>query len=91
MVLRIWETARKSRAEPGRESWSGILRGCHTFVKGQGTSQDLIVAFGSRPTRELRAMADASTALLASALLSSLTVVLEVGGMGPVTHQETDQ
>lgn len=56
------------------------------FLKGQGTSQDRIIAFGSCSTHELRAVA----ALLAIALLSSLTVVLKVGGMGPVTHQETD-
>lgn len=34
-------------------------------------------------------MADVSAALLAIALLSSLTRVLKVGGMGPITHQET--
>lgn len=57
------------------------------FVKGQGTSQDLIIAPGSHTTHELKAAPDASAALLATALLSSL----KVGGMGPVTHQETDQ
>lgn len=61
------------------------------LLKGKGTSQDLIDAFGNRSTCELRAVADAYAALLATALLSSLTVVLKVGGMGLVTYQEADR
>lgn len=105
-MLRIWETAslgnlspasvvKHNRAEEGlSKAGQGVpsMTGmAGTPLIGQGASQDLIIAFGSSSTCELRATADASAALLATALRSSLTVILKVGGMGPVTHQETDQ